>query len=473
MTGQILIADAQATNRITLKVRLSAACYDILTASGVDQAMQAAETQRCDLVIVGSGLPDDEQARLCAALRQIPRQRDIPVLVLCRDDMRLSALRAGASAVLDPQGDEFMLLARVRGLLRDAAQGLGTPLDAISGFAEPRAEFGGQATVGPAVAQRIALIADRPARALAWKYALAPYLAHRLQVRDPDQALTDVAAGRAADLYLLAADIDQPGEGLRLLSELRSRPASRHAAFIVATPTERPDLAAIALDLGAGDTVPLLLAAPDRIETAVIAIDRQLAQKALTDQRRTAAERSLTWAMTDPLTGLYNRRYALPRLAEAMRDAQTRGSALSVLVMDIDRFKQINDRHGHAAGDAALRETASRIERVVGLSGLVARMGGEEFVAILPGVSVREACAQAEAIRAEVMGADIALPFEKAKGPVRLTLSIGVASLRERDLFEEADATAEALLDRADRAMMAAKSKGRNRVIPDRGHIAA
>ena len=468
MSGKILIFDGQPTNRIMLKVRLASACYDIQTASTVDETMQYAMARCPELVIVGAGVPAAEQAGICRALQANPETAPLPILVLCREEHRLTALRAGASAVLDAQGDELMLLARVRGLLRDA-----NSEQLVTGFAEPRAEFEMARHAQRCDQPRIALIADRPARALAWKYALAQHLPFQMIVRDPEQALSDIADGRGAELYLISADIDQPGEGLRLLSELRSRAVSRNAAFVVAVPPERPDLAAIALDLGAGDTLPMLLAAPDRIETAVITLRSQLGRKKSGDLRRAAAQRSMTWAMTDPLTGLYNRRYALPRLIEAVGSAMREGTPLSLLAMDIDRFKLINDIHGHAAGDAALKETAARIERVVGQKALAARMGGEEFIAILPGVTIDNACCKAEMIRREIARAKINLPNRDRQEAVELTISIGVASLCEAEATLDAEMMAESLIDRADHAMLAAKGNGRNRVMRAHRYIAA
>lgn len=453
MSGRILIADAQPTNRITLKVRLTAACHDVTTAATLPDLLAQARERRVDLIVLGGPLPGHDVAGVCARLRAEDATAGVPLLVLCPAEARLGAMRAGAAAVLDQGADEFMLLARVRGLLRDTAP---------AGFAEPAAVF-----AMPAVEDslsRVALVAESPARALSWKHALARHLPARFVICDAEQALAATGAG-PADLYVISADLEGRGDGLRLLSELRSRPMSRDAAFVLAVPEGRPDLAAIALDLGAGDTITPDLADPAQTELAAIALSDQIARKGLADRRRAEAQQNLIWSITDPLTGLYNRRYALPRLAEALGAAGSTGRDCAVLAIDADHFKRINDRFGHAAGDRVLIELARRIEAATGPHGLVARMGGEEFVAILPGAGAAEAAARAQAIAAAITAHPVPLPVLTGGGVVAVTVSIGVATLQVEDQGRDPAEAAEVLLHRADRALHHAKRAGRNRIV--------
>ena len=457
MTGRILIADGQATNRITLKVRLAAACYHATTASDMAQLVALARERRPELIVLGGDMPGHDIPTACGLLRAADDLAGIPVLALCRAAQRLPAMRAGASAVLDAAADELMLLARIRGLLRDT---VGTE----PGFAEPAAAFSpAPAEAAPRV-PRVVLVGDGPARALSWKHALSRHLPYRFAICDTEQALAEVAAGAAADLYLIAANLDAPGEGLRLLSELRSRPASRDSAFLIAVPDARPDLAAIALDLGAGDTVSTELAQPALIELTAIALGDQIARKGLADRRRAEAQQRMLWSITDPLTGLFNRRYALPRLTEALRSALGRGGGCALLAIDADHFKRINDRHGHAAGDRVLAEIARRLETAVGARGLVARMGGEEFVALLPGARAEAAADCAEAIRAAMAADPVALPVLAGGGVVPVTVSIGLACIEPTDARLQPEAAAELMLHRADAALRAAKTAGRNQI---------
>lgn len=165
-------------------------------------------------------------------------------------------------------------------------------------------------------------------------------------------------------------------------------------------------------------------------------------------------------ALRDPLTRVYNRKYLLDRLQSEMAYALRHGSPLSFLMVDIDHFKKVNDVHGHAAGDAALRELTRRANAFIPSvrdlnSGMFARIGGEEFVMLMPGIDRRRAAAIAELFRAEVER----LPFSSPKVTFPVTTSIGVTTLLPNDR------SFDALMARADQALYRAKAAGRNQVV--------
>ncbi|MDO5705643.1 MAG: diguanylate cyclase [Paracoccus sp. (in: a-proteobacteria)] len=455
MTGRILIVDGLATNRLLLKGRLTPASYDIATAATLPDAMARLRDFCPDLVIVGKGVPGQGCAALCALIRDECGQDGAAIIALCPPEQRLAVMRAGASAVLEPRCDSLLLLARIRGLLRDHIAA-----DLSHAFAEAQTPF--QPAPRTDRLPQVTIVADSPPRGLGWKHALSQRLRYRFTVHDAGQALAAAAQGKVGDLYLIAADLDQRGEGLRLLSELRSRPDSRNAAFIIAAAPERQEMAAIALDLGAGDTLGLDLAAPHMIDMTVLALREQIVRKRHGDSRRAEARQSIAWSMIDPLTSLYNRRFALPRLRQMIADAQCRGDECAILALDVDRFKQINDLHGHTAGDAVLAEIAARIQSVAPQNGLIARIGGEEFVALLPDTGARDAALCAETIRRAIMFTPIPLPRSSGHRALSVTVSIGVATYRAAPCPADPEQEADLLLERADQAMRAAKTNGRN-----------
>jgi diguanylate cyclase (GGDEF)-like protein len=156
-------------------------------------------------------------------------------------------------------------------------------------------------------------------------------------------------------------------------------------------------------------------------------------------------------AMLDPLTGISNRRTLDVLAAQALAAAQRHDRPLALLLVDADYFKRINDECGHAVGDEALRQLAATLRRGLRNEDLLGRLGGEEFVAVLPESNTEDALASAERLRRAVEELD----FAAAGRPVPLRISIGVATLREGDDFAT-------LLRRADVAMYAAKRAGRN-----------
>ena len=158
-------------------------------------------------------------------------------------------------------------------------------------------------------------------------------------------------------------------------------------------------------------------------------------------------------AASDPLTGLPNRRRLMERGDEEARRAQRYRRPLAVMVLDLDHFKAVNDAFGHAAGDAALKQAADVWRDALRDLDLLARLGGEEFVAVLPETGPVEAAAAAERLRAAIAQA----PLNATAPNRRLTASVGVACLRDDESFDF-------LLARADEAMYRAKKAGRNQV---------
>lgn len=167
-------------------------------------------------------------------------------------------------------------------------------------------------------------------------------------------------------------------------------------------------------------------------------------------------------ASTDQLTGLYNRRVVHERLEEEHARFQRSGQRYAIVMMDLDRFKAINDSLGHHAGDAVLREVASRLRDNVRGTDTLARMGGEEFLLLLPMNDVDGALVHAGRIRKHMA----ATPVKTAEADISVTLSLGVA-----EVFH-GDRSADSVVSRADAALYRAKAAGRNRVeAAEREHL--
>jgi two-component system cell cycle response regulator len=166
--------------------------------------------------------------------------------------------------------------------------------------------------------------------------------------------------------------------------------------------------------------------------------------------------------LTDALTGVYNRRYMDRRLAEEIARARRQAYGLSCMYIDIDHFKQVNDTHGHQAGDDVLREVASRIKAELRMSDALGRFGGEEFVVLLIDADLESASMVAHRIRAGVANQ----PFLLADGQgLAVTVSIGVAALDDFERGHAVEEVAQQLVAQADGALYQAKQQGRNQVV--------
>jgi two-component system cell cycle response regulator len=238
---------------------------------------------------------------------------------------------------------------------------------------------------------------------------------------------------------------------LRLCSQVRAIERTRHLPIIVVVQPNEEVRLLRALDMGVND---YLMRPIDRNEL-LARVRTQIKRKRHSDHLRDRLEESVELALTDPLTGLHNRRYMETHLKALVEQARAAGRPLSVLLADIDSFKSINDTYGHDAGDNVLRELAARFRRNIRNIDLACRIGGEEFVVVMPDSTLDRARQVAERLRACIAGE----PFQ-ANGDTRLTVtaSVGIATL------DGAHDSPQGLLKRADQALYVAKRGGRNRV---------
>jgi two-component system cell cycle response regulator len=299
---------------------------------------------------------------------------------------------------------------------------------------------------------RIAFVSFDAPGPIDWQGRLRGLVNHRVEVVEPSVALDHGNDSRAADVYVL--DLVNDGlQALRLIPEIRSRAQTRRAGILVITGVRDAEYAAMALDLGANDLIP---ADFDDAELA-IRLRTQIKRKQEADSLRAALDEDLRMAVIDPLTGLYNRRYAMAHLKRLTTRAAETGRNFTIMVADLDRFKEVNDTHGHLSGDAVLIEIARRLKDNLRGNDLVARIGGEEFLIALPDCQVSEARQAGERIRRMVDREPVTLPSGEE---IRVTMSIGVAvggSARGIDVVST-------LIDSADRALYDAKAEGRNQV---------
>lgn len=450
MSGKVLIVDDVATNRIVLKVKLATAHYETIQAATGNEALMLAAELVPDLILLDVELPDMDGIEVCRRLRAAPQTRDIPVVMISafRDrDRRIAALQAGASEILWKPVDELVLLARLRSLLRarenSAELGLRAETCRELGLAEPPAAYVGRAT--------IALLDDRIEEALQLKRRLSAFTPDRLVILDRDAAFAPGARG-APDVFVLQARMGRAGDCLRILSELRSRHATRDAAICLVVGPGDQETAAIALDLGADD----LIDAGASPEEMALRLRAQAQRKRDIERLRARVDDGLRMAVTDPLTGLHNRRYALAQLGRLAAQARQADRPLAVMVLDLDRFKEVNDTHGHAAGDAVLVAVSDRLRANLRAGDLLARIGGEEFLLAMPEAPLPAAREAAERLRRVIAETPVAL----ANGQrVTVTASVGLALGDPRDA-----AAVDLLIDEADAALLASKALGRNQV---------
>jgi len=297
---------------------------------------------------------------------------------------------------------------------------------------------------------RVLLVEDRVSVAERLQSALSAF--HLVEVEIDAQQAAVRAAEEDFDAVLVSLDL-QGQDGLRLCSQLRSLDRTRDISVLLMGEVEDRGRILRGLDIGAHD---FLIRPIDRNEL-LARVRSQVRRKRFTDRLRDSLQSSMEMAVLDQLTGLHNRRFMDTRLAAMFDESALRARALSVMVLDVDHFKAVNDSWGHDAGDEVLKEFADRVRACTRGIDLVARMGGEEVVVVLPETGPKAAYAVAERIRERVENTPFAI-YNNSRG-IAVTVSIGVASRKA------GDASSADIVKRADDALYRAKASGRNRVI--------
>jgi len=444
VTARVLVVDDIPVNRQLLEAKLLAEYYEVAQAGSGHEALDAARAWQPDVVLLDVMMPGMDGYEVCARLKADPATAHLPVVMvtaLVDATERVRGLDAGADDFLSKPVHDATLFARLRALLRikqvQDAWRLRADTARALGFEPPQ-----EPEMGCAGARAVVLAADL----VEARWIASVLAADGIQTRcdAPCEGTAAAIADGAYDLAVLCLST-AGSETLRLASRLRAASLTRDLPVLLAADPSQRDLVLRGFELGANDHV---LRPIDPHELRARARN-QIRRKRYQERLRDDLDRSLEMAVTDPLTGLRNRRYLRRHL-----DTLLRNSAAAVLLVDLDHFKAINDRHGHAAGDAALRHVAERLSTDLRAADIVARYGGEEFVVVLANAPASYATGVAERLRRALHDSG-ASAFGLAEGSI--TASIGVAVV-------EAGTPASVALEAADLALYRAKSAGRDRV---------
>jgi two-component system cell cycle response regulator len=449
MTARILVIDDVEPNVRLLEAKLTLEYYEVLTGNDGPTALRLAAEEQPDIILLDVMMPGMDGFETCRRLKADPITRHIPVVLVTALDgreERIKGLDAGADDFVTKPIDDVILMARVRSLVR-----LKSVMDELREREESGRKLGVDTDAAGrlrAAGGRVLILDDNERQAARIAEQLA--LEHRPTV-EADPAVGMIAARGPVDLVIINVASDG-FDGLRQVAQLRSTEATRRVPILaVVDAADRPRLVK-ALELGAND---ILLRPVDPEELSARA-RTQIRRKRYADFLRQKLDYSLEMAVTDALTGLHNRRYMAGQLQALVSRANHSGPGVAVLILDIDHFKAINDGFGHDAGDEVLREFSVRLATNVRAIDLPCRLGGEEFVIVMPDTGMEDALLIAERIRRDVAEA----PFAVMGGREHLTItvSIGVAAT-------VADDSPESLLKRADEGVYEAKNRGRNKVI--------
>ena len=451
MTARVLVVDDVPANVKLLEAKLSAEYYEVITAVNGQQAIEVAEAEMPDIILLDVMMPVMDGFTACRKLKENSRLRHIPVIMITALDQpsdRVQGLLSGADDFISKPIKNNPLFPRVRSLIRlkmmtDELRARDITRQNLGLMDLPDWEDGGD------IKGRI-LIVDDQARSSARISGALNEGGHEARAVDDSTEALRLARGGAFDLIIVSLSM-RNYDGLRLCSQFRTAEETRTIPLLIIVEDPEDSRLARGLDMGIND----YLVRPIESNELFARVRTQLRWHRYEEKLRHNLHLSLQMAVTDALTGLYNRRYMETHLQILTQRAKQEDRPISLLMIDIDFFKNINDAHGHDAGDKILKQFSAGISRNIRGIDLACRFGGEEFVVIMPETDMAIASLVAERIRqyTETFSFDVG-----GVNPVAMTTSIGVTSL-----IGNGD-TPETILKRADDALYRAKNDGRNRV---------
>ena len=450
MSARVLVVDDVEANVKLLEAKLSSEYFDVISAYNGRTALQIADSELPDVILLDVMMPRMDGFEVCRRLKANPRTADVPVvMVTALSDVtnRLRGLEVGADDFLTKPVNDIALFARVRSLARLKRMMEEWRLrEEVCGRFASR-DIAAAQDAGPAMI----LIVEEDCFATAQMAETLRSVGHSVTCA---AGCADAQTLLDGDTELIIVSLSMPSyDPLRFVSQCRANEAFRQLPILLIA--EDIDLIRAAkglVDLGAND---YLIRPVDRNEL-LARTGTQVRRKRLQDRLQQNYQRGLSLALTDPLTSLYVRRYGEAHLDELIGRVNQDGASAAVLLFDVDHFKRVNDSHGHDAGDDVLRELAARTIKSVRSVDLAVRWGGEEFLVVMPETDSANAAAVAERLRAAV--AKDPFTVRSSGEQLAVTISVGVAAaVRDGDHRDR-------LLKRADDALYTAKSAGRNRV---------
>lgn len=452
MSARILVVDDIMPNVKLLEAKLKGEYYNVLSAYGGQEALDIIQAEKPDIVLLDVMMPEMDGFEVCRRIKSNPETEHIPVvMVTALTDAadRVNGLKAGADDFLTKPLDDVALMARVRSLVRlkmtmdelRARENTATSLGVIDNDEDETHE--------PA---NILIIEDQEFEAERIVSAVQEEGHHATHVKTGIAAL-EMINHHLYNVIILSLEIDPDNDdgGLRFLSHLRSNDKARSVPILMVSQDDTQKIAR-GLEIGAHDYIVRPI---DKNELRA-RLNTQIRRYRFQEKLRANYEVSLSMALTDSLTGLFNRRYLFVHLDKLLQTTGEQRRPIAVLMFDIDHFKAVNDTHGHAVGDEILKGFSDRIKGRLRSFDILARTGGEEFVAVLVDVPIEKACYIAERLRRSI--AEDPFPASTPEGELSISTSIG-AIYTGTDVM-----TVDEALASADKQLYDAKETGRNRV---------
>lgn len=447
MSAKILIVDDVIFNIKLLENKLKFAYYDVFTASTGKEAIQKVYEVKPDLILMDIMMPDIDGIEATKRIKAIPEFSHIPIVMvtaLSSQSDKVSTLIAGADDFITKPVNDKALITRVKSLLRAkfAVDELRLRADITSQLGLPHIESDENIA-----GSKIMLVDDNPLEIKKIEKHLHFHGMTVEVVSDPEEALQK--ATQQNEYSVIIVSIELLGyDGLRLCSQIKSNESSRGIPIVILVDEDYDAKIERGLEIGVQDYV----ISPVDPSELIARLSKQILRKKYHDMVNQNYLDHISLSVLDPLTKLHNRRYLDTYLENFLKQSHDEQKDLTIIMIDLDNFKSINDTYGHASGDEVLRQASERITSSIRHSDLCVRYGGDEFIIALPSTDAKEGKVVAERILSSFRGRKFII---KNNVEVDYFCSIGIATMKSGDTIYE-------LLKSADDNLYKAKNIGRN-----------
>jgi two-component system cell cycle response regulator len=455
MTARVLVVDDIDFNVKLLNTRLKQEYYTVFEAINGKQAIEKVKQVNPDIILMDIMMPEMDGFEATKIIKNDPETEHIPIVMvtaLNAQEDRVKGLECGADDFLTKPINDTALFARIKSLVR-----LKTMFDELRLRDKASQQMGITSSTDIEARHRIEgakvlLIEDDVIQSEKIKDRLKTA---KIEVDITENLADSIAAVERKDYHLIMVSTLLVAEdGLRLCSELRSQDKARNIPVLILVDEHDERAINKGLEMGVND----YLITPIDFNEMMARCKTQIIKKNYQDQLKDKYVSTVEQSVKDGLTGLHNRRFFDTHFANLVEQSKASRKDLSVVMVDIDHFKSVNDKYGHQAGDAVLKEVSRRLTMSLRAADMSARYGGEEFVVLLPETDVQSAKYVTERLRLLVENNEFDISVEPKQ--IKCTASFGLAALKEGD-------TPDSLLKRADECLYKAKETGRNKFVSD------
>jgi two-component system, cell cycle response regulator len=452
MTARVLVVDDVSFNVKLLQTKLEQEYYEVFIASDGLEAIEKTKEVQPDIILMDvmmPGMDGFEATRIIKSDNSISYIPIIMVTALNAQQDKVRGLESGADDFLTKPINDQALIARLKSLVR-----LKFMTDELRIRNATGKEFGitniPNITLQYDIRGSSVLLVDDD---VAQIKKITSKLEEKGVILDNTVSVEEayrMSTSKDYDLIIVSTQL-MDGDGLRLCSHIKSQNELRSTPILIMVDENETKVLSMGFEIGVAD----YMLTPVDPNELLARTSTQIRRKKFQDALKNSYLQSMTLSVTDPLTHLSNRRYFDIHTKNLLDRAKEQNKSISMLMIDIDHFKSINDTYGHQAGDMVLQEVANQILNNVRVSDLCARFGGEEFVVVMPGADAKESMSVAERIRSAIANTQFKLP--NSEQTIQSSCSIGLAVIKEGD-------SVESMLSRADKALYKAKETGRNKV---------